>query len=361
MEALNLYGAGDIRFEQSPKPTIMNDNEVIVRVETAGICGSDLSRYKKLGPYISGTTFGHECSGTIEEVGSNVSHLKEGMRVAVCPALPCGDCTQCRQGAFSRCPSLTVIGAVQPGAFAEYVKLPAENVLPLPNEIDADTAAFIEPAAVVAHGFYKTAIEPGADVAIIGCGSIGLLAIQWAKLFGARYVYAIDIDEQKLKVAKELGADQRVNPLDGPVHEQIHDLTAGEGVDVAIEAAGTPITSAQALALPKKGGEVVFLGIPYGDVTIERFYFEKIVRNELRVHGSWNGLSAPFPGKEWKTAIHSLQTGALQVKPLITHRLPLSDGPFVFKEMASGSPGYIKTLLYPGKTGQKERAINHLK
>ncbi len=207
---------------------------------------------------------------------------------------------------------------------------------------------------MVAHGFYQTNIQPGASVAIMGCGSIGLLAIQWARIFGAQTIYAIDIDADKLEIARTMGADHVINPIEDPAHEQISTLTKNCGVDLAIESAGSPITSAQVLALPKKGGEVVYMGIPYGDVNIERFYFEKIVRNELTVYGSWNALSAPFPGKEWETTIAYMKKGLINVKPMISHRLSLSDGPEVFEKIIKGDKGYVKVLLYPENKQRSE-------
>ncbi|WDF02412.1 MULTISPECIES: galactitol-1-phosphate 5-dehydrogenase [Shouchella] len=354
MESLKLYGVQDIRYEEAPVPTLVHNDDVRIKISTVGICGSDLSRYKKLGPYVPGTIFGHECTGVIVETGSSVSHLQEGMRVAVCPTFQCGTCHYCQIGEPSRCSSLHVVGAKQDGAFAEYIVLPSTQVLPLPDEVDDETAALIEPSAVVAHGFYRTKIQPGATVAIMGCGSIGLLAIQWAKIFGARQIFAIDIDDEKLEIAQHMGADVLVNSKEQSAHEQIRELTDGLGVDVAIESAGSPITSAQVLALPKKGGEVVYLGIPYGDVPIERFYFEQIVRNELSVHGSWNALSAPFPGREWQATIHYMKTGAINGAPMISHRLPLNQGPDVFKRMTSGEKGFVKVLFYPQG---KERSV----
>src|SRR5699024_3211758 len=146
-----------------------------------------------------------------------------------------------------------------PGAYAEYTKLPESHIVSLPDDVDFDTAALVEPSSVVAHGFYRTNIEPGMEVAIMGVGSIGLLAVQWAKIFGAKKVYAIDIDDKKLAIAKELGADVAINSLEKPAHEQILDYTNGRGVDLAVESAGSPVTSAQVFALPRKGGEVVFM------------------------------------------------------------------------------------------------------
>ncbi|WP_078394072.1 galactitol-1-phosphate 5-dehydrogenase [Shouchella patagoniensis] len=347
MESLKLYGIQDLRHEKAPIPVIENNDDVLIEITATGICGSDLSRFKKLGPYVSGTTFGHEFAGVVKEIGSEVTGFAPGMRVAACPTFHCEKCIYCEAGEPSHCTSLHVIGAKRDGAFSQYITLPEKQLLAIPDGVNDDCAALIEPAAVVAHGFYRTNIQPGASVAIMGCGSIGLLAIQWAKIFGAQTIYAIDIDPDKLEIARTMGADHIINPIESAAHEQISTLTKDVGVDLAIESAGSPITSAQVLALPKKGGEVVYMGIPYGDVNIERFYFEKIVRNELTVYGSWNALSAPFPGKEWESTIAYMEKGLINVKPMISHRLSLSEGPDVFKKMVSGNPGYVKVLLYP--------------
>ncbi|GIO27012.1 galactitol-1-phosphate 5-dehydrogenase [Ornithinibacillus bavariensis] len=348
MKALNLYGVEDLRFEENtPKPVIEDANDVIIRVKSVGICGSDTSRYRKLGPYVEGMTFGHEFAGEVVEIGANVTNVKVGDRVAGCPAFVCDECKSCKKGEPARCEKLSVIGAYRPGAYAEYTKLPNTHVIPLPDNVDFDTAAMVEPSAVVAHGFYRTTIQPGAEVAIMGVGSIGLLAIQWAKIFGAKKVYAIDIDNNKLEIAKKLGADVAINSLEKPAHEQIMDYTNGQGVDLAVESAGSPITSAQVFALPRKGGEVVFLGIPYADIHIERFFFEKIVRNELTVYGSWNAISAPFPGKEWSTTIHYMSTGQIQSEPMISHRLSLEEGPEAFRKIIHREMDSVKVIFHP--------------
>lgn len=347
MKALNLYGIQDIRCEETSEPVIAAPDDVIIKVKAAGICGSDISRFNKLGPYIEGMTFGHEFAGEVVEVGADVKRVRKGDKVAGCPAFYCGVCLSCQKGEFSQCEKLTVIGARHPGSYAEKVKLPEENVIKIPEQVDFDTAALLEPAAVVAHGFYKTNVKPGDTVAVMGCGSIGLLAVQWARIFGAKTIFAIDIDEAKLEAAKELGADVLVNSLEGPPHEKILKHTNGMGVNLAVESAGSPITSAQIFALPKKGGEVVFLGIPYADITIERFYFEKIVRNELSVFGSWNGVSSPFPGREWDAAMYYMSTGQIQSGPMIHHRYSLDEGPKVFDDLFHRRGGHIKVLFYP--------------
>lgn len=345
MESLCLYGARDLRYEESAEPMIEHNDEVIIRVKRAGICGSDISRYKKLGPLTPGNIWGHEYAGEVVEIADNVTDLSLGARVAVCPALYCGKCDYCRSGYIAACPDLLVTGAKVPGGFATYVKVPRENVISIPDSISFEEAAFVEPSAVVVHGLFKTSLKPGDSVAVMGCGTIGLLAIQWAKIFGAEKVYAIDIEEEKLTLAKQVGADILVNPRDGSTFEQIMTFTKGYGVDLAVEAAGSAATSAQIFALPKKGGEVVFLGIPYSDVSIERFYFEKIVRQELKIFGSWNAVSAPFPGREFLATINSMSNKQLQVKPLISHRVPLKMGPEIFERIIGRDEMFTKVMF----------------
>lgn len=347
MRSLRFYANQDLRFEKAEKPVLKNEEDVIVQVKAVGICGSDISRYNKLEPYVRGNIFGHEFSGKVVDIGNNVKKIMVGDRVSGCPAFNCGECDSCQKGEPARCEKLHVMGAYHPGAYAEYAMLPEANIVPLPDNVDYDTAAMIEPSSVVVHGFYRTNMQPGDTVAIMGCGNIGLLAVQWAKIFGAKTVYAIDIDDEKLKAAMEIGADVVINPREQPAHEQIQDLNNGYGVDVAIESAGSPITSAQVFALPKKGGQVVFMGIPYADITIERFYFEKVVRNELTILGSWNAISTPFPGKEWTTTVHYMSTGQIDVQPIISHRLPLSKGPEVFEKIINKEESFGKVLFYP--------------
>lgn len=200
---------------------------------------------------------------------------------------------------------------------------------------------------MVVHGFYHTKLQAGDDVVVVGSGNIGLLAIQWAKVFGARRVIAIDVDDKKLALAKEVGADVVINSLKEDPLEVVAAHTDGLNADLVVEAAGSPITSAQVFAYAKKGGGVVFLGIPYADVTIERFYFEKIVRSELTVWGSWNAISAPFPGKEWQTTIHFLANKQINIEPMITHRLSLAEGPEVFERIYERNEFFGKILFFP--------------
>jgi len=341
LKSLKLYGEQDIRFEEEEKPTLNHDNDVIIKIHAVGICGSDTSRYAKLGPYVEGMVFGHEMSGEIVEIGTSVNNVKVGDRVAGVPSLVCSDlegvedCYYCKKSEYARCENLTVIGARHPGAYAQYVRLPAKNCVPIPDNVDYESASMVEPISVVLHGFYKTSITAGDTVVIVGCGNIGLIAIQVARVSGATNIIAVDIDDAALNEATDIGATHTINSMKENTLEKIEQITDGKLADLTVEAAGSKITSAQVFAYSGKGGEVLFLGIPYADINIERFYFERIVRNELTVLGSWNSVSAPFPGKEYTTALDLLSSGKLNVSSMITHRLKLEDGPDVFEELVN--------------------------
>ena len=345
MKALTFYDIRDLRYEEVENPKIEDDNDVIVKVKAVGICGSDISRYKKLGPHKKRNVWGHEFSGEVIEIGKNVKNIKIGDKIAGNPTLVCGKCDYCNGGQPSKCENLSVVGAIVPGAFAEYIKIPFINAVKMPPNMSFEEGALTEPSATVLHGLYHTNIQMGYEVAIMGCGNIGLLSILWSKLFGAKKIYAIDIDNEKLEKAKELGADILINSKEKNPYDTIKEYS--NGVDLVIESAGNPITAEQVLGLAKKGGEVVYLGIPYGDVNVSRFYFEKILRSELTVKGSWNCVSAPFPGKEWINAVDFIGQKKIDVSKIITHKIKLSDGPKIFEEIIENPNKFGKVLLYP--------------
>lgn len=347
MKGARIYGIRDIRVEECPIPKIRTPNDVIVKIKAVGFCGSDISRYGKLGARTVGAIFGHEFSGEVIQVGKNVNNVQVGDGVAVCPTTPCFTCEYCKQGQHSRCETLLVLGAKEDGGFAEYVRVDSRSVLQLPEGLDFETAAGLEPACVALHGFYRTKIQAGDTVAILGVGSIGLFAVQCAKIFGASKVIAIDIFNEKQAIAKELGADIFINSREVDLIQAIKEMTDGQGVDIAIEAAGTPDTSARIFSLPKKGGTVLFMGIPYADVPISREHFEKIVRSELTVLGSWNGISGPYPGKEWSTALHFMQEGRIQVKPMVTHKISLAEIPETFEKIYKRDSFFGKIMVFP--------------
>lgn len=345
MKVLNLYGKQDVRYEDAEMPKIKNEDDIIIKIKTAGICGSDISRFGKIGSYNPGLTWGHEFSGIVTETGTGVKNFKIGDRVTVCPCFPCFECEFCRQGKFSKCIDLKVLGGHKKGAFAEYIKMPAANVIKMPDSMDYDTASFIEPSCVVVHGYNRINIKAGDRVAVIGCGTIGLLAVQWAKIFGAAEVYAFDTEDKKLEIARKTGADHTFNVKEEGYFQKFLELTDNKGVETAVESSGNVSGIADSFAMPMKGGTVLLLGIPYGDVHLPRENFEKIIRNELKVEGSWNSISAPFPGNEWKTALFYMGSGMIDVKPLITHKIKLEEAPEIFPKLYNREGFFVKVLM----------------
>lgn len=345
MKALNLYGIQDVRYEDISKPDVQGENDVLIKVYTAGICGSDISRFGKIGPYNPGLTWGHEFAGVVVATGTAVTSVKSGDRVTACNCFPCFHCNYCKQGKYARCTNLKVLGGHKSGAFAEYILMPAENVLKLPDSMDFTTASFIEPSSVVVHGMQQVDIKVGSSVAIVGCGTIGLLAVQWAKICGAGEVFAFDTDKDKLVIAAKTGATQTFCVKDEDYLTRFQQQTLNTGVDVVFDSSGNAAGISSSLLLAAKGGAVVLLGIPYGDVALPRLNFEKIIRNELKVLGSWNSISAPFPGKEWQTSIHYLSTGKIDVEPLITKKVHLSDVPSLLPVLFNRQEFFVKVLI----------------
>lgn len=210
MWAWNLYAPADLRYEEVPVPEI-GPGEVLVKVRAVGVCGSDISRLMKTGTYHYPTICGHEFAGEVVAAAPDVANCRVGDRVTVIPLLPCGTCDYCRLGHYQLCEHYNYLGSRTDGAYAEYVKVWAGNVLPLPKGVPFEAAAMTDPAAVALHAIRRLPLQPGQSVVVLGIGPIGLLALEWAKLLGAGKVVAVDIFPEKLAVAKDLGADYAIN------------------------------------------------------------------------------------------------------------------------------------------------------
>lgn len=341
-----LHAPGDLRIEQVAKPVIGKDSdEVLVKVEAAGICGSDLDRVMVTGTYHFPTIPGHEFCGVVEEVGDQVNAFRPGSRVLVSPILPCGHCSSCQEGNYGQCDHYNYLGSRTDGGFAQYVKVPEKNLIHLPDEISFIEGAAAEPAAVTLHGIMRLNFRPGDCAVVLGCGTIGLFAIQFAKIMGAASVIAVDIDDQKLELARKAGARYTINGTSSSVIDEVKKYTFDKGADIVIETAGTSRTQVQSIEICKKHGQVLYLGTAHRDVVIPPEVFEYIVRNEVTITGSWNSYSAPFPGREWQAVLEFIQEGRLDLKSFITHEYPLQCAPKVIKEMKDRKFMFNKVVL----------------
>ncbi|MGQ9778333.1 MAG: galactitol-1-phosphate 5-dehydrogenase [Bacillota bacterium] len=326
MKAAAIYSPNDIRIVEIPEPR-PSPGEVIVRIRACGICGSDLPRVFGDGAHFYPVVLGHEAAGEVVEIGAEVSGFKEGDRVAIAPLVPCMKCDNCLRGRYSLCKQYSFIGSRRQGCMAEYVSVPAMCLLKIPEGLSFEEAAMVEPATIPLHGLLKCRTIGGLRVAVLGTGTIGLLAVQWAKFLGASEVVAVDINERKLQIARVLGADIAVNPADvgaQTLAQAIASITGQEGCDLVVETAGIPATQVQAVEIAATGGMVLYIGTAHGEVRFPPAIFEEIIRKELTLLGSWMSYSPPFPGREWALAVRALSDGRLKTGGMITHKYDLS-------------------------------------
>jgi L-iditol 2-dehydrogenase len=229
------------------------------------------------------------------------------------------------------CKNYSFIGSREYGAWAEYVKAPSMNVVKLHDDISFIQGAFLEPTTVALHGLLLMDFKPLTSVAITGMGTIGLLTLQCAKIMGAKEITVFDIDDEKLAIAKELGADFTVNTLTDDISARVKDITGNKGFQMVLETAGVPVTEMLCLEIAGNKASVMFIGTPHTSFTITPKEFEYINRKELMVRGSWMSYSAPFPGKEWTLGAHYLGTGQIKVDKLIGKTLPIDDIALAFE------------------------------
>lgn len=343
MKAAVLYGLKDIKVNLVDIPTI-SDNEALIKVKYAGICGSDIPRSMITGARKYPIILGHEFSGEVVETGNRVKKVKNGDRVVVAPLIGCGECVYCRSGHYGLCDNYNIIGTGSDGAFAEYVKVPENNILKINDKLSFKAAAGIEPATIGYHALEKAGIKPGETVVIMGCGSIGQLTIQWAKIFGASTVIGVDISNEKLNLAKNLGCDIIINSSETNVISRINEITNG-GADAVIETAGSPVTQQQSILSTKKMGHTIFVGITNKDLSLDKETVDRVLRGEITIQGSWNSYTAPYPGAAWSAAIDFMSKGKINFDDIVSHIINLEDVMDYLKGMADHSIEYNKVLI----------------
>ena len=264
MKVAVMNGIGKMGYTQRPIPQV-KDNEVLVKLEYVGICGSDLHYYETgaIGPYVVEPPFvlGHEPGGIVVEVGKDVKHLKVGDKVALEPGKTCGHCEFCRQGQYNLCPDV-IFFATPPvdGVFQEYVAHEADLCFKLPENADTMEGALIEPLAVGFHAANQGGAHIGQTAVVTGAGCIGLVSMMALKAQGVSRVIVVDIMPKRLEKALELGADVVINGREEDVVQRVLDLTGGMGCDLVVETAGTEITTRQAIHMTRKGATIVLVG-----------------------------------------------------------------------------------------------------
>lgn len=325
MKAAVLVEPGKIEIKevQSPEP---GPGEVLLQITLAGICGSDNTLFHGGCDVPLPVIPGHEAVGRIKKIGEGVSGFAVGQRVTIQPNFVCGHCPVCRAGHPNICPSKIRLGIDSDGVFADYVKVPAGYVWPIPEGLVDDIAVLTEPLAVAAHAMNRVPPREGDRILIFGAGLIGLLTLQLAALNGAE-VTACDLEETRLALAKKLGASQVIGPKD-------HFEAFQNSFDVIYETSGSAAALAHAIHLAAPRGKIVMLGLPKVEHPIPA---ATIVRKELQIVGSM------IYKNEFPQALELLKSGQLQIEQLISARLPLGELNNALNDFSS--PTRVKTLV----------------
>lgn len=340
MKAGVVHAKNDIRYEEIKKPEA-GPGKVLIKVKYTGICGSDVPRVNGDACHFFPNVLGHEFSGVVEEIGEGVTSLKPGDRVAGVPLVPCMECEDCQKGNYSLCRRYSFIGSREFGSFAEYVAVPEKNAVKFGEEVSFEQGAFFEPATVALHGLRRLDFQGGKTVAILGGGTIGMMTMQWAKIFGAKTVAVFDILDERLELGKRLGADEAVNSGRLDFMDRVREITGGRGFDYVYETAGNTVTMKMAFRLAANKGQVCFIGTPTRELTFSVEEWENINRKEFYLTGSWMSYSAPFPGDEWSLAAHCFKTGQLKFdESFIYKKIPLSKIAEAFELFKT--PGTVK-------------------
>lgn len=315
MKVALMTGIGKIEMVERPIPQ-PEDDEVLVKIEYVGICGSDLHYFEagRIGDFIvkGPLVLGHESAGTVLEVGRNVKHLKPGDRVALEPGKTCGHCEHCRNGRYNLCKDV-VFFATPPvdGVFQEYVAHEAALCFKLPDNVDTMEGALVEPLAVGFHAANMGGAHAGQVAVVFGAGAIGLVTLMALKAEGVSKVYVVDIQPKRLEKALELGATEVINGKDVDAVEKLMELTDGRGVDLAIETAGTEFTARQCLYATNKGATVVFVGYTKsGEMTLPH---GQIMDKELTIKGIFRYRHI------YPMAIEAIADGRVPIKKLATN------------------------------------------
>jgi threonine 3-dehydrogenase len=342
MKALRKMEAGrGLSMETAPMPVI-GAADVLVRVKTASICGTDLHIYGwdrwSQGRIKPPLTLGHEFCGVVERVGEEVTAVKVGDIVSAEMHVNCGHCHQCRLGEAHICQNLRIIGIDQDGAFAEFVKIPASNIWKLDPAIPEHYGAILDPLGNAVHTVLAGPIA-GQTVLVTGCGPIGLMSIAVAKACGSSTVFATETNEKRRAMAKKMGADVVLNPAAEDAVARILAETSGTGVDALLEMSGNPTAIQQGFKALRAGGRASLLGIPTENVPLD------LVNDVIFKGATVQGIYGRRMYGTWVQMTALLKAGRLNLEPLFGEREPLEKFENAFAKLQGGLAG--KILLYP--------------
>lgn len=343
MKAVVLEEQKKLLVKQLDQPE-PGKNEVLIRVKAVGLCGSDIHYYDhgKIGNFIvkKPIILGHEASGEIVKVGSDVAHLQEGQRVSIEPGATCGECEHCSSGRYNLCEAVKFL-ATPPydGAFCEYVVISENLVFPIPDEMSYETAALIEPFSVGLHTVSRGEVKQGDSVLILGMGPIGLMTAAAANLHGAKTIIGVDLENSRLEKAKEMGATHVINVRNESVDEKVKEYTKNRGVDVAIETAGSPSALKSMITSVRRGGCAVIVGMSSEDES--PLNIAQLINKEIDVKGVFR-YHHTYP-----KAIELLSAGGIDIERMITDSYELDQTEEAFEKAIHDKKNTLKIMIYP--------------
>jgi L-iditol 2-dehydrogenase len=343
MRALLLKEYKQLEVVSFPEPEV-GHGEVLVRVEACGICGSDIHGYDgHTGRRVPPLVMGHEASGVVAEVGAGVTAFRPGDRVTFDSTVYCGACFFCRKGDVNLCDNRNVLGVScgdyrRHGAFAEFVAVPEYIVYRLPESLGFEQAAMIESVSIAFHAVNRTPLKLGQSVVVVGAGMIGQLVIQTLRRAGCGKLIAVDLDDRKLELARQFGADDAINAKSPDVQAQVLDLTEGRGADLAFEVVGASASFNTAVTSLRKGGSLTLVGNLAPKVEMP---LQQVVTRELTLIGVCASSG------EYPACIDMMARGQIDVRPFISAYAPLEEGPSWFDRLYRQEPGLMKVVLKP--------------
>jgi len=345
MKALLLTAPSKLELVDFPEPAPAAD-EVVVRIRACGICGSDIHGWDgSTGRRRTPLIMGHEASGEIVATGPQVKTWRAGDRVTFDSTISCGTCRFCTSGQINLCENRRVVGVSpaeykQHGAFAERLALPDRILYRLPDNLPFEQAAMVEPVSIAVHAVQRTKIAPGSTAVVIGSGMIGLLVIQALRWAGATQVVAVDLADNRLALARQLGATHTVNSGRADVAAEVARITGGLGADTAFEVVGFTPTVNLALAVLKRGGTCVLVGNLSPQT--QDFPLQAVVTKEITLLGSCASAG------EYPLCLDLIARGVIDVRPMIETVAPLADGATWFERLSARDGGkYMKVILQP--------------
>jgi L-iditol 2-dehydrogenase len=337
MQALLMTAIHKLELVDAPIPALERPDEVLIKVKSVGVCGSDLHGYTgHTGRRIPPLIMGHEATGEVVAVGDAVKDWTPGSRVATQTVAFCGYCAQCKAGQHSLCENRRIMGMSAPGAYAEYVKWPAASLSKLPDSLSYEHGALVEPLSIAVHAVGLAHIKPYDSAMIVGAGPIGLLTLAVLRFMGVRTIAVSDMSDERLEIARSMGAQVTINPSRHNPRDGVNEFTNGGGVDITFEAVGLSATAQQSLEVTRNKGTVVWIGNNQRKIEVD---MQAIVTRELRVLGSY-GMSS----EEFERSIQMLADGRIPAELLINRRATLDEGPILFDQLLE-SPEVIKCVI----------------